>query len=58
VAVTLGRRIDVLMPDGAVLKGVAEDVNGQGALMLRDDNGALRALHSGEVSLNVANAGG
>lgn len=57
VAVTLGRRIEVLMPDGRVLKGVAENVNGQGALMLRDDDGCLQALHSGEVSLNVANAG-
>lgn len=57
-AVTLGKSIEVLMPDGRVLKGVAEDVNAQGALMLRDADGRLQALHSGEVSLNAAGAGG
>jgi len=55
-AVTLGKKIEVQMPNATVLKGIAEDVNSQGALMLRDATGTVQALHSGEVSLNVANA--
>lgn len=50
-ALTLGKSIQVQMPDGSVLAGVAEDVNGQGALQLRDEIGKLHILHSGEVSL-------
>lgn len=55
-AVTLGKNIEVLMPNGERLKGVAEDVNDQGALLLRDASGKVQALHSGEVSLMAANA--
>ena len=52
-ALTPGKRIRVQMPNDTVLVGVAEDVNDQGALLLRDDEGTLHTLHSGEVSLKV-----
>ncbi len=52
-AVTLGRRVNVEMGNGTFLQGTAEDVNGQGALMVRDDAGELHTLYSGEVSLGT-----
>ncbi|WFB35627.1 biotin--[acetyl-CoA-carboxylase] ligase [Kiritimatiellota bacterium B12222] len=48
---TLGKRVQMLMPQGETLEGIAEDINEQGALLLRDDSGTLHTLHSGEVSL-------
>ncbi|MDF3129622.1 biotin--[acetyl-CoA-carboxylase] ligase [Kiritimatiellaeota bacterium B1221] len=52
-ALTPGKRVRVQMPNDTVLSGVAEDVNAQGALLLRDDEGKLHTLHSGEVSLGT-----
>jgi len=50
---TLGKTIRVEMPNGEVLEGSAEDVNEQGALLVRDSSGKLHILHSGEVSLGT-----
>lgn len=49
--VTLGSSIVVTMPDGSVLKGMAEDLDAGGALLLRQEDGSLKTLNSGEVSL-------
>lgn len=50
---TLGKQIRVEMPNGSLLEGIAEDVNSQGALLVRDASGTLHTLHSGEVSLGI-----
>ena len=50
--VTLGQRIQVRHGD-TVEAGVAEDVNAEGALMLRRDDGSLLVLDAGEVTLDV-----
>ncbi len=52
-ALTPGKRVRVQMPNATVLTGVAVDVNAQGALLLKDDEGTLHTLHSGEVSLGT-----
>ncbi|MGA0332330.1 MAG: biotin--[acetyl-CoA-carboxylase] ligase [Kiritimatiellia bacterium] len=52
-ALTLGREIEVVMPNGERMRGIAEDVNERGALLLRDAAGQLHTLHSGEVSLGT-----
>jgi BirA family biotin operon repressor/biotin-[acetyl-CoA-carboxylase] ligase len=46
----LGRRCRIER-DGAVLEGVAEDVDEQGSLLVRDDGGRLHQVLSGEISL-------
>jgi BirA family biotin operon repressor/biotin-[acetyl-CoA-carboxylase] ligase len=46
---TLGRGIHVQLPDGTVLSGVAEGVDSQGALLLRDDAGVLRTIWAGDI---------
>lgn len=48
----LGRRVTVAAPEGA-LAGVAEDVDDEGALWLRKDDGARVRLLAGDVSLAV-----
>jgi BirA family biotin operon repressor/biotin-[acetyl-CoA-carboxylase] ligase len=48
---TLGQRVQVTTPEG-VLKGVAEAVDGDGALLLRMDDGAIRQLRIGDVTLS------
>ncbi len=47
---TLGRRVRVATP-GGVLEGLAIDVDSDGALLLRLDDGTVRPLHAGDVSL-------
>lgn len=47
---TLGQRVAARGPDG-VLHGLAEDVDAEGALLLRLDDGTLRAVHAGDVTL-------
>lgn len=49
--VTLGQPVGVRAPDG-MLEGVAVDVDAEGALLVRLPNGALRAVHAGDVSLS------
>jgi BirA family biotin operon repressor/biotin-[acetyl-CoA-carboxylase] ligase len=46
----LGRRCRVER-DGAVIEGVAEDVDAEGTLLVRDDGGHLHRVLSGEISL-------
>ena len=51
--VTLGHRVRVVTSEG-VLAGVAEAVDEDGALLLRTDDGALRRLLAGDVTLAAA----
>lgn len=53
-SVTLGARVEATLPDGSRLQGVAEDLDGSGALVLRMDDGARRHLTGGEISLGRA----
>ncbi len=46
---TLGRRVEVLAPDGSVA-GVAVDIDSRGALVVREPKGALRKIYAGDVS--------
>lgn len=48
---TLGQRVRVTTPDGTPT-GVAEGVDEDGALLLRRDDGSLRRLLAGDVSLS------
>ena len=52
-AVTPGKRVHVTRGDGKVFDGVAEDVNEDGALRVRDAEGTAHVLHSGEVTLSA-----
>lgn len=47
--VTLGRSVYVLNDPG--IRGIAEDVDREGALLLRLESGELKRLNSGEVSI-------
>jgi BirA family biotin operon repressor/biotin-[acetyl-CoA-carboxylase] ligase len=47
---TLGRRIRV-ETSGGTLEGVAEEIDPQGALWLRDDDGERHRLTASEVTL-------
>lgn len=50
--VTLGRRVTARAnEDGNALEGLAEGVAADGALLLRTDDGTLRQLRAGDVSL-------
>lgn len=46
---SLGARVRVELPGGAVLTGIAEDVDADGRLLLLDDNGTRRAVAAGDV---------
>jgi BirA family biotin operon repressor/biotin-[acetyl-CoA-carboxylase] ligase len=48
--VTLGQQVTIKMT-GAVLEGVAEGVNADGALLVRLDNGCLETIVAGDVML-------
>jgi BirA family biotin operon repressor/biotin-[acetyl-CoA-carboxylase] ligase len=56
-SVTLGRTIEVDMPNGVVLKGKAVDVDGSGALLFKDQGGHLHVLTGGEVHLGTRRHG-
>ncbi len=47
---TLGRNVSVTLDSGSTIEGVAEDVDADGALLVRTADGELHALHAGEVS--------
>lgn len=49
-SVTLGARVQVIGVEES-FTGVAEDIDPTGALMVRDDSGALRRVLSGDVSV-------
>ncbi len=50
-SVTLGKRVTVASGEG-VVAGVAEGVDSQGALLLRTDDGSVRRLLAGDVTLH------
>jgi len=52
-SVTLGRTIEVTLPDGSRMRGRALEVDDSGALIFQPAGGALRHLTSGEVSLGT-----
>lgn len=52
---TLGHRVRVLAPGGE-WEGLACDIDGDGALVVRTDDGAVRRVHSGEVSIRPPEA--
>ena len=54
--VTIGRDVTVGMP-GETLHGVAEDVDEDGALLLRTADGTLRRVLAGDVTLRGAHPG-
>ncbi len=57
LSVTLGQAVRVLGLDGQpVLEGVAEEVDQEGALLVRDGAGQVHRVVSGEVSLRPAHA--
>ncbi len=59
LSVTLGQPVRVLGLDGQVtVEGVAEEVDADGALLVRDGAGRLHRVVSGEVSLRPAGAPG
>lgn len=47
---TLGQQITVSQEAGGTTRGVAEDVDSQGALLLRDDKGEVHRILAGDVS--------
>ncbi len=57
--ITIGERVHVRFSDSSVpdLKGVAEDVDEKGRLLVRDRHGMLNAVGSGEVSLSPSGGG-
>ena len=49
-SVTLGKRVSVRADDRETV-GVAEDVDPQGALLVRDDGGTVHRFLAGDVTL-------
>lgn len=47
---TLGRSVAVTMP-GATLEGLAVDVDAEGTLLLRLDDGTMRSIYAGDVGV-------
>lgn len=52
-SVTLGRSIEVTLPDGSRLQGLARDLDDSGALVFETRRGEIRHLTGGEVSLGL-----
>jgi BirA family biotin operon repressor/biotin-[acetyl-CoA-carboxylase] ligase len=46
---TLGQQVRVTLPSGAPVEGVAEEVDGDGRLVVRNRDGRLQALAAGDV---------
>lgn len=49
VCATLGQRVRVVLPNDTVLVGVAEDVDSDGQLVVREDSGGVRTVSAGDV---------
>lgn len=49
-SLTIGARVQVALPDAA-FAGVAEGIDGTGALLVREETGALRRVLAGDVSV-------
>lgn len=47
---TLGSRVRVELPGGADLVGVARDIDGDGRLVVEDENGRLQSVAAGDVT--------
>ncbi|MGL3806510.1 biotin--[acetyl-CoA-carboxylase] ligase [Paeniglutamicibacter sp. R2-26] len=47
--VSIGHEVDAHLPDGTVLRGTAEDLGPEGALLLRDGTGALHHVLAADV---------
>jgi len=50
---TVGRRVTVRGGEGETLEGLAEGVDADGALLVRDAGGTLHRIHAGDVTLRV-----
>jgi len=50
---TLGQRVRVQVADTDVVEGVAVDVDAEGALLVRADDGTIHTLHAGDVTLST-----
>jgi BirA family biotin operon repressor/biotin-[acetyl-CoA-carboxylase] ligase len=50
---TLGRQVTVTQDNGRTLDGIAEDLDADGALLVRTPDGTLHPLHAGEVSVRA-----
>ncbi len=48
---TLGRQVVVKDDDKVLFRGIAEDLDGQGALIVRDADGVRRSFDFGEISI-------
>lgn len=49
--ITLGKEVSVVKADGSVRHGIAQDIDSEGALVVRFHNGNTEAVNSGEVSV-------
>ena len=49
--ITLGKQVSVVSADGSVRHGLALDIDGEGALLVRFDDGTESHVNSGEVSV-------
>ena len=49
--ITLNRQISVVTADGTARHGLALDIDGDGALLVRFDDGTENYVNSGEVSI-------
>ena len=49
--ITLGRQISILKADGSVRHGTAENIDSDGGLLVRFDDGSEEIVSSGEVSI-------
>ena len=47
--VSIGHEVDAHLPDGTVLRGTAEDLGAEGALVLRDAAGKLHHVLAADV---------
>lgn len=50
----LGQEVDIHFPDGSCRPGRGEDITPEGGLLVRWEDGSTQLLHSGEVSLRLA----
>jgi BirA family biotin operon repressor/biotin-[acetyl-CoA-carboxylase] ligase len=50
VMVTIGHRVDAHLPNGAVLRGTAIDLDADGSLKVREDDGTVHSVMAGDVT--------
>ncbi|RAX50658.1 biotin--[acetyl-CoA-carboxylase] ligase [Arthrobacter sp. AQ5-05] len=49
VMVTIGHRVDAHLPNGTVLRGTAIDLDADGSLRVREDDGTVHSVMAGDV---------